>query len=99
MLHIPDCPPALAPLLRRLYAEAETEISQHLHTPAPDAWYAGRVLGGTLGGGDIGPYASAEDALVALVRHVWGRCDQAEAEARALRAELARARQPGSRAG
>jgi hypothetical protein len=74
-VNIPDAPPYLAPLLRRLATEAETEISQHEHTPAPTEWYAGRTLDG-LGGGDFGPYGSAEAAIVALVRHLWERYDE-----------------------
>lgn len=103
-MNIPDAPSALAPLLRRLYAEASTEVSQHEYNPAPDEWYAGRVLagpgGGMLGGGDYGPYPSAEEAIVKLLRHLWERydevCDErdrAELEARELRAELAAMRE------
>lgn len=95
-MNIPDAPPALAPLLRRLYAEASTEISQHEHTPAPDEWYAGRVLagpgGGMLGGGDYGPYPSAEEAIVKLLRHLWERYDEVCDERDALGAELAELR-------
>lgn len=98
-MHIPDAPPALAPLLRRLYAEAETEVTQHAHSPAPDEWYAGRTVG-TLGGGDFGPYPSAEDAIVATLRRLWAALDdarderdRAEAEARELAAELAAVRE------
>lgn len=107
-MNIPDCPPALRPLLRRLYAEAETEISQHEHTPAPDEWYAGRVLagpgGGMLGGGDYGPYATPEEAIVRLVRHLWTRydevCDErdrAEAEAAEMRTAARLAAQTADR--
>ena len=80
-----------ATLLRRLLTEASTEIAADAHTPA--GWYAGRVLpgpgGGQLGGSDYGPYPTAEDALIALLRAVWRRLDEAEAEARQLAAELA----------
>lgn len=96
-MNIPDAPPALAPLLRRLAAEAETEVTQHEYTPEPDKWYAGRTLDG-LGGGDHGPYDSAEAAIVALVRHLWTRydevCDErdrAEREAQELRQALSTA--------
>jgi hypothetical protein len=78
-MNIPDCPPVLAPLLRRLFNEAETEITQHEHSPRSDRWYAGRTIG-ALGGGDYGPYASAEDAIVALVRTLWTRYDEVRAE-------------------
>ena len=99
-MNIPDAPPALAPLLRRLLAEAQVEVTQHEYRPSVDAWYAGLVLpgpgGGLLGGGDLGPFASAEDAIVRLVGWLSERydetraeCDAAEAEAQQLRAELA----------
>lgn len=71
-MHTPDAPPALAPLLRRLLAEADTGILQHKHTPAPDEWFAGRS-----DCGDWGPYPSAEDALIGLVRHLWRALDEA----------------------
>ena len=84
-----DAPPALATLLYRLLAEADTGISQHA-----GAWYAGR--GDNV---DYGPHASAEDALVALVALLWQRYDEtrlerdfAQAEAHELRTALAEAR-------
>jgi len=90
-MNIPDAPPALAPLLRRLIAEADTGIVQHANDPHADEWYAGRG-----DAGDFGPYLSAEDALVRMLRHLWERYDEtraerdaAEAEAQQLRAELA----------
>ena len=95
-MHVPDAPPALATLLYRLRAEADTTIA-----PACGAWYAGRGDNGS-----YGPHASAEDACVALVRHLWQRYDEtraerdfaqaerdfAAAEAHALRTALAEAR-------
>jgi len=99
-VNIPDAPPALAPLLRRLLVEAHVEVTQHHYHPHPDAWYVGLVLpgpgGGVIGGGDLGPFASAEDAIVRLVAWLVARHDEAraelaaaEAEARQLGAELA----------
>lgn len=87
-LNIPDAPPALRPLLRRLLAEADTGISQHDDDPRPDAWYAGR---GDCG--DWGPYPTAEDALVSLLRHLWAALDEARAERDAAEALLARQQQ------
>ena len=88
-MHVPDAPPALATLLYRLRAEADTTIAPHA-----GAWYAGRGDNGS-----YGPHASAEDACVALVRHLWERYDEtrlerdfAQAEAHALRTALAEAR-------
>jgi hypothetical protein len=69
-MNIPDAPAALAPLLRRLFYEANTGISQHAHDPQPAVWYAGRGMYG-----DFGPYASAEDAVVGLVVNLWKQCD------------------------
>ena len=88
-MHVPDAPPALATLLRRLLTEADTTVA-----PACGAWYAGRGDNGS-----YGPHASAEDALVALVALVWSRYDEvrlerdlAQAEAHELRTALAEAR-------
>ena len=93
-MNIPDAPPALAPLLRRLLAEADTGITQHANDPHPDEWHAGRG-----DAGDLGPYASADDAIVGLLRHLWRGLDEvraerdaAEAEARQLRVALDRMR-------
>jgi len=88
-MHVPDAPPALATLLRRLATEADTTIAEDA-----GAWHAGRG-----DNGDYGPHASAEDALVALVALVWQRYDEtraerdfAQAEAHELRTALAEAR-------
>lgn len=89
-MNIPDAPPALRPLLNRLLAEVSTEITQHEHTPAADEWFAGRILDG-FGGGDFGPYASAEDAIVGLVRRLWELYDEALAERDTLQIALASA--------
>ena len=86
-MHIPDAPPALRSLLRRLLAEADTGISQHLYTPHPDEWFAGR---GDYG--DLGPYESAEAAIVGMVRYLWRELDEARGERDALAAELAELR-------
>ena len=86
-LHIPDAPAELRALLQRLAVETGFEVSQHNHTPSADEWFAG------LGGGDAGPYPSAEDAIVGGVR--WLRSlyeeaarerDEAESELRLLQA-------------
>lgn len=74
-MNIPDAPTTLAPLLRRLYKEANTGISQHAHSPRPDVWYAGQGRYG-----DFGPYASAEDAVVGLVVKLWERLDEVRQE-------------------
>lgn len=78
-MHIPDAPAHLRPLLRRLLAEADTGISQHLYTPHPDEWFAGR---GDYG--DLGPYDSAEAAIVGMVRYLWRGLDEARSERDAL---------------
>jgi hypothetical protein len=89
-MNIPDAPAALVPLLRRLFDEANTGISQHAHAPRPDVWYAGHGRYG-----DFGPYASAEDAVVGLVVNLWERLEEVrqerdllEAMRDSLRAEL-----------
>jgi hypothetical protein len=74
-MNIPDAPATLVPLLRRLFYEADTGISQHAHTPQPDVWYAGHGRYG-----DFGPYASAEDAVVGLVVNLWERLDEVRQE-------------------
>jgi hypothetical protein len=84
-LNIPDAPPALRLLLRRLLTEADTGIGQHRHDPRPDEWFAGR---GDCG--DHGPYTSPEDALVGLVRRLWRDLDEARAERDAAEALVAR---------
>jgi hypothetical protein len=66
-INTPDAPPALRSLLQRLAAQpAGLVVSQHHTDPQPGEWYAGTMIG-ELGGGDLGPYPSAEDALVAGV--------------------------------
>lgn len=89
-MNIPDAPAALAPLLRRLFYEANTGISQHAHDPQPNVWYAGHGRYG-----DFGPYASAEDAVVGLVANLWAQLedvrqqrDLLETMRDSLRAEL-----------
>jgi hypothetical protein len=100
-MNIPNAPPALARLLQRLLTEANTIVSQHATNPRPDVWYAGHGLYG-----DFGPYATAEDAVVGLVRHLWERLDESrrerdllEALRDSLRAELDAARNEVQRLG
>lgn len=73
------------------------EVSQH--DTRPDEWYAGTILpdgsGGSLGGGDTGPYPTAEAALVGGVKWLIGilrdsqqEADEAYTALRALQAEV-----------
>lgn len=48
-------------LIARLRAAG---VAVEPHRDYADEWYAGTVAGGGLGGGDVGPYTSAEEALV-----------------------------------
>jgi hypothetical protein len=61
---IPDAPPALRSILHALPKnDTGLLIHQHDHFPKPDEWYAGIVVDGW-GGGDIGPFPTAEQALI-----------------------------------
>ena len=82
MLNIPDAPPELRQLLQRLAKDTGFEVSQHNDTPYPDEWFAG------LGGGDAGPYRTAEDAIVGGVRWLRGLYEEAAREREEAQAEL-----------
>jgi hypothetical protein len=73
-INIPDAPPALRDLLRRLpEMTGGFEVSQHHHTPRPDEWFAG------WNGGDAGPYTSAEEAIAGGIRWLYGLYTDASA--------------------
>lgn len=85
MMNIPDAPPALRALLEQLpAATGGFVVSQHMNDPHPDEWFAG------WNGGDVGPYASAEDALAAGIKWLYGLYADAAAARDAAEAELGR---------
>jgi hypothetical protein len=86
--NIPDAPPALRDLLARLPdATGGFTVGQHHVDPHPDEWYAG------WNGGDIGPYDSAEAALIAGIK--WLYSQYADASMGRDKAETDLARQEG----
>lgn len=73
--HIPDAPEHLRALLYRLPRETGGFlVTQHYHDPHPGEWFAG------WNAGEIGPYASAEEALIAGIKWLYGLYKQADAE-------------------
>src|SRR5689334_12556083 len=79
-------------MLGRLRA-AGLVVETHIHLPGE--WYAGTITPEGVGGGDVGPYESAEDALVNGVRWIMALLsttqferDEAATEARQLRLAL-----------
>lgn len=62
-MNIPDAPPTLRPILQALGKSNGLVITQHRHDPQPNEWYAGIAADG-LGGGDLGPFDTAEEALI-----------------------------------
>ena len=71
MLNIKDAPPALRGILQALGDSNGLVISQHATDPQPDEWYAGMVADG-LGGGDLGPFETAEQALIEGIHWLYG---------------------------
>jgi hypothetical protein len=72
--NIPDAPPALRDLLMRLPDETGGfTIGQHHIDPRADEWYVG------WNGGDIGPYNSAEAALMAGIKWLYSLYAEASA--------------------
>ena len=69
-MNIPDAPPALRGILQALDDSNGLVISQHEHDPQPDEWFAGIAADG-LGGGDLGPYETAEEALIAGIQWIY----------------------------
>lgn len=82
--NLPDAPPALRALLGQLPA-AGLLVTQHMTNPQPNEWFAG----------DMGPYATAEDALCAGIRWLRGLYEDAAAARDAAEAELVRRSEQG----
>lgn len=74
--HIPDAPLPVRGLLRSLH-EAGLTISQHIHTPHPQEWFAG----------DAGPYESWEAAMIGGVRWLRGLYESADQDRQHLAGE------------
>lgn len=70
-MNIPDAPPALRGILQALGEHNGLVITQHEYFPEPNGWYAGIVADG-FGGGDLGPYETAEEALVKGIQWLYG---------------------------
>ena len=70
-MNIRDAPPALRGILLALGDSNGLIISQHEHDPQPDEWFAGIAADG-LGGGDMGPYKTAEEALIRGIQWIYG---------------------------
>jgi hypothetical protein len=69
--NIPDAPPALRFILRALLQDGSgLMISQHQADPKPVEWFAGIIQDGE-GGHDLGPYETAEKALIAGVHWLY----------------------------
>lgn len=68
LLHAPF---HLKALLIRLHNETDLNISQHLTEPKSNEWFAGWLIAG-----DVGPYPTAEDALVSGVGFLCQLIDQ-----------------------
>jgi hypothetical protein len=98
--HIPDAPEHLRELLQRLYRETAPVpeaaggflVSQRLHDQASDDWYAGWA------GDDIGPYDTAEDAIIAGVRWLYGLAADANKQAKQAEIVLDRVQESEARA-
>jgi hypothetical protein len=70
-MNIPDAPPALRSILQALPRDGNgLVVTQHEHDPKPDEWFVG-IEQDELGGGDLGPYESAEEALIAGVQWLY----------------------------
>ena len=70
-MNIPDAPPALRGILQALGESNGLVITQHETDPQPDEWYAGIFADG-LGGADLGPYETAEEALIKGIQWLYG---------------------------
>ena len=70
-MNIPDAPPALRSILQALDENNGLIISQHETDPEPHEWYAGIFADG-LGGGDLGPFKTAEEALIEGIKWLHG---------------------------
>lgn len=70
-MNIPDAPPALRAILQALPKDGSgLVVTQNEYNPQPDEWFVGIEREG-LGGGDLGPYESAEEALIAGVQWLY----------------------------
>lgn len=70
-MNIPDAPPALRSILYALPKDGNgLVVTQHAYHPKPDEWFVGIEHAG-YGGGDLGPYQTAEQALIKGVQWLY----------------------------
>ena len=69
-MNIRDAPPALRGILLALGDSNGLIITQHQTDPQPGEWYAGIEADG-LGGGDLGPFETAEEALIKGIQWIY----------------------------
>jgi hypothetical protein len=85
----------LSPQLLAQLRAAGLGVSQHHYVPRPDEWFAGSVSGEGRIHGEVGPFPSAEAALIGGVRWIvrlldenTDRAERAEGEVQSLSVAL-----------
>ena len=71
-MNIKDAPPALRNILQALGDGKGLVVSQHEHDPQPNEWYVGTQFDGFGGAGDLGPFETAEEALIKGIKWLYG---------------------------
>lgn len=83
----------LSPQLLAALRGAGLGVSQHRYTPQPDEWFAGGVDAAGHSHGDVGPWPSAEEALVGGVAWLVRTLETAEQERYAVTEQLQNVRE------